>query len=203
MHNSRICTNCYKYEYLEVVLYLYELLEFIAGKWYNNPQGGETMKRRFRYIAIKYARMDGAFGRYLSMPISDRTRTTIIGERLSFLRQEAGLSQRDLCEIIGIAVTTYSGYEQGKHEPSAETVCRLAELYNISADFILGVGFNDPYDERIGEHYVECKGTDDLHMERLHDSMVQVAIEQHELEGDRAGLDDPDDDPDDLDESGL
>lgn len=161
------------------------------------------MKRRFRYLAIKFAREDGAFGRYLSMPISDRTRTAIIGERLSYLRQEAGLSQRDLCEIIGIAVTTYSGYEQGKHEPSAETICRLSELYHISADFILGVGFNDPYDERIDNHYIMCKGTDDLHMERLQESMAQVASEQHELEGDRAGVDSSEDDPDDPDESGI
>ena len=151
------------------------------------------MKKRFRYIAIQHAKLDGSFGYYLASPVSDKTRTLIISERLSFLRQQAKLSQRDVCEIIGVAVTTYSGYEQGKHEPSLETICRLASLYNISADFILGVGFQDPYSDHIMEHYAHCKDFNDFDMEKLSDAMRDVAIEQHQYETDLAGYDIPDD----------
>lgn len=138
------------------------------------------MKKRFRYIAIQNAKREGSFGHYLTTPVTDRTRTLIISERLSFLRQQAELSQRDVCEIIGVAVTTYSGYEQGKHEPSAETVCRLASLYKVSADFILGVDFFDPYSDEIMDHFIHC--TDDFDMKHLKESMVDVAIEENEYE---------------------
>lgn len=163
------------------------------------------MRKRFKYIAMQQVKREGAFGYYLTNPVSDKTRTLIISERISFLRQQAKLSQRDVCEIIGLAVTTYSGYEQGKHEPSLETICRLASLYSISADFILGVGFHDPYSDDITEHYLQCKDYNDLDMENLQESMVEVAIEQQQIETDLAGYDLPDDliDSGDRDESGV
>lgn len=145
------------------------------------------MKKRFKYIAISEAKRKGVFGQYLSMPISDKTRTLLISERLSFLRQEAELSQKDLCDIIGIAVTTYSGYEQGKHEPSAETICRLAELYGISANFILGVGCNDPYSEEIGNEYVQYHDHD-LTMKKIKEAMFLVEQEEQELDSYLSGV---------------
>ena len=89
------------------------------------------MKKRFKYLAFREAKNTGAFGLYLTMPVTDKTRTLIIGDRLGYLRETAGLSQQDVCEIIGVAKTTYSGYELGQHEPTCETICRLAELYQI------------------------------------------------------------------------
>lgn len=132
------------------------------------------MKRRFKYDAIRIAAKDGAFGYYLAEPIDDKVRLEIVSNRLTYLRQQAKLSQRDVCEIIGVATTTYSGYEQGKHEPSTETVCRLACLYGVSADFILGVGFTSVDDDRIDEHYMKCKDFEDLNMEHLEQSMAKV-----------------------------
>lgn len=138
------------------------------------------MKKRFKYIAMEEAKKKGVFGNYLADPVCDKTRNLIISERLSFLRQEAHLSQRDLCEIIDIAVTTYSGYEQGKHEPSAETICRLAELYGISANFILGVGSNDPH-ARIENEYAEYH-SHDLTMKRVDEALIMVKNEEERLE---------------------
>ena len=69
------------------------------------------MKKRFKYLALREAKNTGAFGHYLTMPVTDKTRTLIIGERLGYLRETAGLSQQDVCEIIGVAKTTYSGWD--------------------------------------------------------------------------------------------
>lgn len=135
------------------------------------------MKKRFKYLALQEARQSGAFGHYLVMPVSDKTRTEIIGKRLAFLRAEAQLSQQDVCEIIGVAKTTYSGYELGQHAPTCETICRLAELYKIDTGFILGAGFNDPNSEEIMEHYLRCKGYDDLDMRSIAESMSVINAE--------------------------
>ena len=140
------------------------------------------MKKRFKYLAIRHMREEGAFGEYLREPVDDKTRTAIIGERLAFLRAEAELSQRDVCEIIGVATTTYSGYELGQHEPTCETICRLAELYDIDAEFILGTGAKAVNDETLMEQYVICKGAYDMNLESVRKSMEKVRIEAEELE---------------------
>ena len=54
------------------------------------------MKKRFKYLALREAKNTGAFGHYLTMPVTDKTRTLIIGERLGYLRETAGLSQQDV-----------------------------------------------------------------------------------------------------------
>ena len=135
------------------------------------------MKKRFKYLALQEAKNSGAFGHYLTTPVTDRTRTAIIGERLAYLRAEAGLSQQDVCEIIGVAKTTYSGYELGQHEPTCETICRLAELYRIETDFILGKGFVDPYSDGITDHYLQCKGYEDVDMESIAKAMGAISAE--------------------------
>ena len=140
------------------------------------------MKKRFKYLALREAKNTGAFGHYLTMPVTDKTRTLIIGERLGYLRETAGLSQQDVCEIIGVAKTTYSGYELGQHEPTCETICRLAELYQIETDFIIGKGFVDPYSDDITEHYFQCKGFNDLGMENITKTMNAIASEADKVE---------------------
>ena len=37
------------------------------------------MKKRFKYLALREAKNTGAFGHYLTMPVTDKTRTLIIG----------------------------------------------------------------------------------------------------------------------------
>ena len=57
--------------------------------------------------------------------------------RLRDLREDAELSQTELAEKLGIAQTTYSGYERGFRVMSLETLCRIAEFYHTSTDYIL------------------------------------------------------------------
>ena len=46
------------------------------------------MKKRFKYLALREAKNTGAFGHYLTMPVTDKTRTLIIGERLGDLKSK-------------------------------------------------------------------------------------------------------------------
>ena len=62
----------------------------------------------------------------------------MIGERLSELRKDIGLSQGELAERLGLAASTISAYERGVNEPDDETKLRIAELFNISLDYLLG-----------------------------------------------------------------
>ncbi len=58
--------------------------------------------------------------------------------RLRDLREDAELSQTELADALGIAQTTYSGYERGFREPSLEMLCRMADFFHTSTDYLLG-----------------------------------------------------------------
>lgn len=70
--------------------------------------------------------------------INIKDRIKIVGNNMAFLRKKAGLSQKDVADIIECAIQTYSGYENGRHEPNIESIVRLSWLYNVSADILVG-----------------------------------------------------------------
>jgi transcriptional regulator with XRE-family HTH domain len=62
-----------------------------------------------------------------------------IGEKIHKLRKEKGWSQNQLAQKIDINTRNISLYESGKAVPSSETVQKLANLFNVSTDYL----FND------------------------------------------------------------
>jgi transcriptional regulator with XRE-family HTH domain len=65
-----------------------------------------------------------------------------IGQRLSRLRKERGLSQIELAEKIGITNNLISDYETGRLMMNGEMVARFAIALKVSADSILGLTGN-------------------------------------------------------------
>jgi len=63
---------------------------------------------------------------------------SVLGERLKKLRKESGLTLDQLSSQLGIARTTLSGYESGRREPNMETILRIADLFNVSIDWLFG-----------------------------------------------------------------
>lgn len=55
------------------------------------------------------------------------------------LREDHDLTQDQLVAKLGMHKTTYTNYEQGKREIPLALVIRLAELYNLSIDYIAGL----------------------------------------------------------------
>ncbi len=65
-------------------------------------------------------------------------------ENLRAARERKGLSQKELAENIGVAKSTYSLYESGNREPNVQTIKKIADLLNVSADELLGLE-DDPH----------------------------------------------------------
>lgn len=59
--------------------------------------------------------------------------------RLRDLREDHDLTQDQLVARLGLNKTTYTNYEQGKREIPFALVIRLAQLYNVSLDYIAGL----------------------------------------------------------------
>lgn len=55
-------------------------------------------------------------------------------ERIKHLRRENNLSQKVVASAIGISQGNYSGLENGKFDPSLETLINIAEYYDMSID---------------------------------------------------------------------
>ena len=63
----------------------------------------------------------------------------IFAERLKELRLEKEISQRKLAAQTTISPTAIRQWENGSCSPNAEAVVILAEFFNISADYLLGL----------------------------------------------------------------
>ena len=59
--------------------------------------------------------------------------------RLKDLREDRDLVQKQVAGYLGIDQRVYSNYEIGKREIPTRFVIALAEFYNTSTDYILGL----------------------------------------------------------------
>ena len=53
------------------------------------------------------------------------------------LRKARGMTLKDVAERIGVAESTVSQYETGKRTPDYETLLKLAELFDVSVDYLM------------------------------------------------------------------
>ena len=63
--------------------------------------------------------------------------------KIKELRELNSQSLKDVAERLKIPYTTYRNYEIGRNEPNIENLCKLADLYNVSVDYILGRNINE------------------------------------------------------------
>lgn len=58
---------------------------------------------------------------------------------LKEIRIEHGYTQAELARKIGMDQNNYSKYERGEREIGRKTIIKLCQVYNISADYLLGL----------------------------------------------------------------
>lgn len=62
----------------------------------------------------------------------------VLGHRINELRQAFGWNQVQLAEKLNITKQTVSNWENENIQPSVEMLLRLAELFHVSTDYLLG-----------------------------------------------------------------
>ena len=67
-----------------------------------------------------------------------------VGESLKRVRKEHNFKQKEVAEAIGVDRSTYSFYEIGRTNPSLETLCTLAKIYNVTIGYLIGKEANNP-----------------------------------------------------------
>lgn len=59
-------------------------------------------------------------------------------ENLKKLREETGVTQKQLAETIGVSQQSINKYENHNIEPDIETLIRLADFFQTSVDYLIG-----------------------------------------------------------------
>ncbi len=62
----------------------------------------------------------------------------MLNDRLRQLRKISGKTMKEVSAELGIALTTYAGYEQGVREPSICMLSKLCDYFDVSADYLIG-----------------------------------------------------------------
>lgn len=60
-------------------------------------------------------------------------------KRIRDLREDKDLSQKEIASILNMSQTGYSKYEVGTNDVPTKILIQLANFYNTSVDYILGL----------------------------------------------------------------
>lgn len=61
----------------------------------------------------------------------------MLGARIAALRRQAGISQAVLAQFLHVSASTIGMYEQGRREPAADCIVRIAQFFHVSTDYLL------------------------------------------------------------------
>ena len=64
---------------------------------------------------------------------------TIFSTRLKELRNEKNFTQRKIAELMNVSQVSYLHWEQVKTQPDIENIVKLCQLFDVSADYLLGL----------------------------------------------------------------
>ena len=62
-----------------------------------------------------------------------------MGDKLKSLRTEKKLTQKQVADQIGLAISAVSSYESGSRYPSYDVLVQLAHIFHVSTDYLLGM----------------------------------------------------------------
>ena len=90
----------------------------------------------------------------------------MLGARIAALRRAAGMNQSELAKKLKISTSAVGMYEQGRREPSLETLAAIAQIFGVSIDFLVtGKPATDPEERLINDLLLERVGAADLRLE--------------------------------------
>lgn len=99
---------------------------------------------------------------------------------LKQLRKRSNMSQNDVAVMLGIGRTTYTGYERGNIIPPSDKLQKLAEIFHVTTDFLLG-----------RQNYMQCQTcyymydpTNDIELyehEEFHDKFTKAQAKFGEI----------------------
>lgn len=70
-------------------------------------------------------------------------------DKIKFLRIKQDMTQKELGQKLGISTVSIGHWEAGTRTPSSDAIVLLAKLFNVSADFLLGIEIDEDKDSAL------------------------------------------------------
>lgn len=62
----------------------------------------------------------------------------MFGKRLRKVRMSKGFTQQKIADLLNIGLRAYQKYEQGERSPSFDLLVQIADVFDVSIDYLLG-----------------------------------------------------------------
>lgn len=106
-----------------------------------------------------------------------------INNKLKQLRKQKGISQEEAAQLLDVSLSSYQKYEREKNSvtPSLEVLIKLATLYNVTTDYLLGL---EPQPNPLAmlnisvndKKFIEIySGLSDTHKQIFVDTMIKLS----------------------------
>ena len=61
----------------------------------------------------------------------------MFSDRLKTIRKESPYTQQKIADMLCISLNAYQKYEQAERSPSLETLVKLADIFEVTTDYLL------------------------------------------------------------------
>lgn len=96
-----------------------------------------------------------------------------LSNRLKELRKEKGYTQKELANLLGIAQTTIANYEQGTRIPDTEKLNKIADLFDVTLDYLLGRDSREKLlDKKFNQHSLDITSAYKTYLKYLLDGEI-------------------------------
>ena len=109
--------------------------------------------------------------------LTHETENDILAVRLRGIMAERNISQDDLGKAIGKQRQTIGTYTTGQSKPDSESVARIAQFFDVSADWLLGISDSRSSNADIRE-FAKITGLSEIALNQI---LIANQIEQKEL----------------------
>ena len=92
------------------------------------------------------------------------------GKLIALLRQEKGLTQKDVAEKLGIEQTVYSRYETGRADIKPFQLINICNFYKVSADYLLDL----PEGRPMGNNNLRLKNKKNSKFDQLAAEVIDI-----------------------------
>lgn len=83
------------------------------------------------------------------------------GRIIANLREQRNWSQTDLADNSGVSRVMIGKYERGEAIPSIEAAKKIADAFDVSLDYLVGVGINSKFDKKTLKRLQELEDLDE------------------------------------------
>jgi MerR family transcriptional regulator, light-induced transcriptional regulator len=91
-----------------------------------------------------------------------------LANRIKELRKLKGYTQKELASLLGIGQTTVANYEQGTRVPDAEKLNKIADLFEVTLDYLLGRSEKiSPSNKEVKSKVIDLESADKAYLDFL------------------------------------